>query len=208
MLFVIYYHILNVICGIFCRTRIRGTEHLPEGRAIICGNHTSMMDPLFVAMAMYKRRRHIPKFMAKIELSRIPVLSAMLAPLLVFVDRGKADLGAIKNTIKILKDGKKIIIFPEGRRVNAGEDAQAKTGVAMMALKAEAPIVPVWISEGKKNLFRFPKVDIVFGESYLPVKREDLSTSEAYREIVDDLMERIRILKATVRPPEERKRSS
>jgi len=195
MLFVIYYYIVAAAFRIFCRVKVTGVENIPKGRAIICGNHTSMMDPLFVAVAMYGKGRHIPKFMAKIELSRVPVLAALIRPLVVFVDRGKSDLKAIKDTIKILNNDEKIIIFPEGRRVEVGEDAQAKTGVAMMSLKTSSPIVPVFITEGKKNLFRFPKITVAFGKSYVPSKKAGLSTTESYRRIVDDLMNRIRALR-------------
>jgi 1-acyl-sn-glycerol-3-phosphate acyltransferase len=195
MLFRIYYYIVATFLKIFCRIRVFGAENIPVGRAIICGNHTSMMDPLLVAIAMYDKGRHTSKFMAKMELSRIPVLSALLKPLIIFVDRGKSDMKAIKDTIGILKNDEKIIIFPEGRRVEVGENARAKTGVAMMSLKTESPLVPVYITEGKKHLLRFPRIDVIFGKSYVPVKEKGLSSSAAYQRIVDDLMDRIRSLK-------------
>lgn len=195
MVYFLYYCIFNPILCIFSRSKVRGSERIPKGRAVLCGNHTSMMDPVYIALALYRYGRHTPKIMAKIELSRVPVVSWLVKPIVVFVDRGKADLKAIKTIIQILKNDKQVVIFPEGTRVDVGEDSQAKTGVAMMAMKGEAPIVPFYITEGRKNLFRFPKVEIIFGEAYMPVKEEGLSTSESYRKIVDDLMERIRALK-------------
>ena len=195
MLFVIYYYIIAAIFRIFCRIKVTGAENVPEGRAIICGNHTSMLDPLFIAVAMYRKGRHKSKFMAKAELSRIPVLSAIIRPLIGFVNRGKSVMKAIKKTIGILNNDEKIIIFPEGRRVEVGEDAQAKTGVAMMALKTSSPFVPVYVTEGRKNLLRFPKITVAFGKPYMPAKEAGIPTTEAYRRIVNDLMGKIRALK-------------
>lgn len=195
MLFVIYFYIVSFIIGIFCRIKVTGAEYLPDGSAIICGNHTSLLDPIVIALAMYRERRQKSKFMAKIELSRVPVLSWLIKPFVIFVDRGNSDRKAIKDTIDLLRKGEKIIIFPEGTRVNAGEDSKAKTGVALISIKSEAPLVPVYLTEGKKNLFRFPKLTVSFGKPYLPQKEEGLSTSESYRKIADDLMGRIRALK-------------
>ncbi len=113
---------------------------------------------------------------------------------MIYIDRGNADMGAIKETIKHLKDGGKIIIFPEGTRVGADENVQAKTGVAMMALRGGAPIVPVYITPCSKPLLSRRKIDVVFGEPFMAEKEKGLSTAEAYRKITDDLMERIHML--------------
>ncbi|MGI6576682.1 MAG: lysophospholipid acyltransferase family protein [Eubacteriales bacterium] len=198
MLFNIYFFIVSFILRIFCRIKITGAEYLPDGNAIVCGNHTSMLDPIVIAVAMYRKRRFQAKFMAKIELSRVPVLSWLIKPLIIFVDRGNSDRKAIKDTIDLLRKGEKILIFPEGRRVDVGEDSKAKTGVAMMSIKSGAPLVPVYLTEGRKNLLRFPKLEVSFGKPYYPKKEEGLSTSASYRKIADDLMERIRLLKGEV----------
>ena len=195
MLNKLYFYIVSVFFRIFCRIKVTGAENIPEGSAIICSNHTSMLDPLVLAIAMFRKRRFMTRFMAKAELSRIPVLSFLIKPLVVFVDRGKSDRAAIIDTINLLRNGKRIIIFPEGTRVNPNELSRAQTGVALMAVKSGAPIVPAYLTAGKKNLLRFPKLRVVFGEAYHAEKEEGLSTSRAYRKIADDLMERIFSLK-------------
>ena len=173
------------------RIRPKGWEGIPDGGALICSNHTSLLDPVFVILGMRKKAYSPTKLMAKIELSRVPVLSFLISSFLIYVDRGKSDIGAIKSSISCLKEGDKLILFPEGRRVSEEEQSQAKTGAALIALKSGVPIVPVYVTKGKKPMFSFKRVDVVFGEPYYADKAEGLSTSEAYRKIADDLMERI-----------------
>jgi len=195
MLYTLYFYIVSGFLRIFCRIKITGAENIPEGSAIICSNHTSLLDPVVLAVAMFRKRRLMTKFMAKAELSRIPFLSAIIRPLVIFVARGKSDRAAIRDTIEALRNGQRVIIFPEGTRVNSIEESRAHTGVAMMSIKSAAPIVPGYLTAGKKNLLRFPKLSVNFGEAYYPEKDENLPTARAYRKIADDLMERIFMLK-------------
>ena len=194
-LYKFYYALLWIWFGIFYRIHVKGRENVTDGPCIICGNHTSMADPLIVALKMKnKTGYHYTKFMAKAELGKIGILRKIAGHLVVFVNRGKSDLNAIKQTIEHLKEGGNIIIFPEGRRVDAGEDSEAKTGVIMMALRSNAKLLPVYISEKRKPPVIFGRVDVVFGEPYTVERDRSVSTSEAYRKAVDDLMERIRLL--------------
>ncbi len=167
-----------------------GRERIPEGAAVVCGNHTSLSDPLFVTFAM--GRRHQLRTMAKAELMRVPVLGWLLGKAGIFgVERGKADVGAIKTAIKFLKSGEKILLFPEGTRVKSGEDSAAKTGAAMLAIRTGVPILPVYVPE-KKNWFRFTTV--VIGEPYFPEVGGTRAGAEEYRAVAEDLMERIQAL--------------
>ena len=167
-----------------------GREHIPEGGAVVCGNHSSLGDPLCVTFAM--GRRHQLRAMAKIELMRVPVLGWLLGKAGIFgVDRGKADVGAIKTAIRFLKSRDKVLLFPEGTRVRDGEDSSAKTGAAMLAIRTGVPILPVYIPE-KKRLFR--SITVVIGEPYYPQVGEKRASAEDYQNVADDLMERIRAL--------------
>lgn len=167
-----------------------GRARIPEGGAVVCGNHTSMSDPLFVTFAM--GRRHQLRAMAKAEIMRVPVLGWLLGKAGIFgVERGKADVGAIKTAIRFLKSGDKILLFPEGTRVKSGDESSAKTGGAMLAIRTGVPLLPVYIPE-KKNWFRFTTV--IIGEPYYPKVGEKRASAEDYRIVAEDLMERIRAL--------------
>lgn len=189
------YWVLWLFCTVFYRVRVKNRENVPEGPCVVCGNHTSMADPIFVAVKMKNSRGYnYTKFMAKAELKKIGFIRRLLGEFIVFVERGKSDLGAVKATIAHLKAGGNMVIFPEGKRVNAGEDVDAKTGVIMMALNGGAKILPVYISEKRKMPLFFGRVDVVFGEPYTIERDRSVSTNEFYHREADALMARIRAL--------------
>ena len=87
--------------------------------------------------------------------------------------------------MRALKDGKKLLIFPQGTR---GTEADgAKEGAAMLAVKTGVPILPMYISEDKK--FR-RHVRIVIGEPFMPP-----SGTRDYAPIADDILRRIYALR-------------
>lgn len=190
-----YYVLLSIVWPFFTLfhpVRHVGREHIPEGGAVFCGNHSAMSDPFFLVYAVgWKNQMRV---MAKAEVMRIPVVGWLLSKAGVFgVDRGKADVGAIKTAMKYLKSGEKVLIFPEGTRVKGGvghdgQESEAKTGAAMLAMRTGVPIVPVYIPE-KKNWFRFTTV--VIGAPYYPETAEKRATAEEYRAVAENLMARI-----------------
>ena len=70
------------------------------------------------------------------------------------IQRGKLDLTATKSALKVLKQGKGLVIFPEGTRNKTDKTlGSIKAGAAMFAIKSQSPIVPIWIKK-KPKLFR------------------------------------------------------
>lgn len=167
--------------------RAIGRENIPEGAALICPNHTRASDPFFVLYAF--KRKHIMRAMAKAEIMRVPVIGWVLRKAGVFgVERGTADINAVKTALRVLKDGYKLLLFPEGTRVGEGESVEAKTGAAMFAVRTGSPIIPVYVP-AKKRWFR--PTTVVIGQPYYPQVAGRKGTSEEYRAISDELMERI-----------------
>lgn len=149
--------------AIFYPTRVIGRKNLIKGKAILTPNHTSAMDVVLM-LANTHEKKYI---LAKKELFKNKFKGAILKSYGgISVDRGNNDIGAIKKALKVLKDGKKLIIFPEGTR-NKNEDTsnlqEVKTGTAMIAIKSRSPIIPVWISKRPK-MFRMTK--IIIGKPY------------------------------------------
>ena len=170
--------------------RAVGRENIPEGAALICPNHTKASDPFFVLFAF--GRRHVMRAMAKAEVMRIPVIGWILSKAGVFgVDRGAADINAVKTALRFLKQGDKLLMFPEGTRVEEGENVEAKTGAAMFSVRTGAPIIPVYIP-AKKRWFR--PTTVVIGQPFTPQVAGRKGTSEEYHAIANDLMSRIRAL--------------
>lgn len=112
----------------------RGRENIPEGGAVLCANHSALCDPILVCFACTLRWMVRP--MAKIELSRVPALGWLLGKAgVIYVDRGHADVHAVKEALKWLKEGQKLLVFPEGTRVRKGEDVKGKSGAALFATR-------------------------------------------------------------------------
>lgn len=143
------YWLGRVLLRIFYGFRIYGTEHaLTTGPAIYAGNHTSNFDPLVLGVAIPRYSR----FIAKKELFRNRVIGWYLRQLGAFpVDREKADLEAMRTSIKVVKAGGALGIFPEGTRNKTGKLGKAQPGAVMIALKAKAPIVPCAITNSGKR---------------------------------------------------------
>lgn len=188
--YAVLFPILWLFMKIFHPWKETGRNHIPEGGALLCGNHTSAGDPFYVVCAAGHRPQL--RIMAKEELMHLPVVGLILKGVgVIGVKRGKADVGAIKEGMRILKNGEKLLLFPEGTRVKEGEVGQAHTGAAMFATRTGVPIVPVYISP-KKRWFR--KTEVIFGEPYQPEFEGRKPTPEDYQRIADDVMDRIRAL--------------
>ncbi len=180
----IYYNIIHPVKAV-------GRENIPEGPAVICPNHTTAGDPFYVVFAF--GIRHPLRAMAKIQIMRVPFIGWILGKAGVFgVDRGHNDLKAVKTALKELKNGNKLLMFPEGTRVHEGEDVAAKTGAAMFASRAGVPLVPVYITPKKR---RFRPTRVVIGEPFSPQFAGRKPTSQELDDITGKLMDRIHALK-------------
>ncbi len=182
--------IVNVYDHLKYNYHVIGREKVPDGGCVLVANHTQWADPVLVGTALGNQYPLVA--MAKKELFQIKLLGPLISALGAFpVDRGTADIGAIKTSLKAVKEGKKLLIFPDGGTKHKAGD-EAKVGAAMIAARTGAPIVPIYISENKK--FR-SKVYVVFGDAYIPEKTK---SKDGYRAIADDMMRRIYALKETI----------
>lgn len=188
--YMVLYPLIWIFMNLFHPWKAVGAENIPEGAVVICGNHTSLGDPFYVVCAMgWKRQTHV---MAKDEIMKWPVIGWILKKAGIFgVKRGKADVAALKEALRVLRNGEKLLLFPEGTRVKEGESSEAHTGAAMFAIRTGAPLLPVYISP-QKRIFR--KTAVIFGQPYQPEYEGKKATPEDYRRIADDLLARIRAL--------------
>ena len=168
----IIYALLSGIIGFLFNIRVVNKEREPdEGGYVVCANHVSATDPIALCYAFRKNQVH---FMAKKELFKIPLLSQLIRVLGAFpVDRGGSDVGAVKTAISLVEDKKSMGIFPQGHRY-PGEDpreTKTKNGVALIATKTSADILPCYIWR-KKNAFKlFRRTYVIIGE---PIPFESL----------------------------------
>lgn len=135
-----------------------------KGRAVIVSNHLSMWDPLLIAI-MFTRQIY---WMGKIELFKNKFLKFFFTIVKTFpVRRGEGDLAAIRHAFKVLKQEKLLGIFPEGTRVKGSGLRKFEPGTSMIALKNNAPVIPIYL-KGEYKFFR--RMTLIIGE---PIQLSD-----------------------------------
>ena len=135
-----------------------------EGQYIVVSNHISNEDPVLICSILKNQQPH---YMAKKSLFKIPLLRGLIKALGAFpVNRGGADVNAIKHAIKLLEDGKCVGIFPQGHRYQGVDPktTEVKTGVAMLACKTQSQILPCFIKKKKRKISFLTRVDIIVGK--------------------------------------------
>lgn len=151
------------IVYLFLPTKIVGKKFLKSAKkqsAIYSSNHQSNNDPIIIKF----RLNWFVKFMAKASLFKKKITSGFFKMLGAYpVNRGGNDIESVKHTIRLLKDNKNIVVFPEGTRVEEGESQEYKNGLAFFALKTDCIIVPMAFRK-KPRWFRINK--LVIGEPF------------------------------------------
>ena len=146
----------------------RGGQYIQQpGGIVVAMNHLSYFDPLVAAHFCNDNGRP-PRFMAKAELFKVPVVGTILkGARQIPVHRGSADASAsLTSAIEALKHGECIVVYPEGT-ITREEDfwpMAGKTGVARIALKTGCPVIPAaqWgpqevINPRTKSIRPFPR---------------------------------------------------
>lgn len=169
--------------------RILNPENEPsESGYLICSNHVSAADAIVIC---YSFRKNQAWFMAKKELFKIPILKQLLTALGAFpVDRGGADVGAVKRAIALIGEGKNVGIFPQGHRY-PGVDPRTtptKKGAGLIASRAECPIVPVCILRKGNRSRIFRKSYIVIGDM---IPYSEIEKMGDYAEITQTVFNKI-----------------
>jgi 1-acyl-sn-glycerol-3-phosphate acyltransferase len=154
----------RIVLGALTGMTIRGLELLPrEGGLVIAANHISFWDPPLLGAAIV-REMH---FLAKEELFSTPALGPLIRSVnAIPIRRGAADLKGLTRAIDALKQGGAVLLFPEGSRMRDGELHPARPGVGLMAVNADVPIAPCYISGSNPNpgwIVRKERVRIDFG---------------------------------------------
>ncbi len=167
-------HILIFVYKIMYRIEFIGTENIPkEGGYVYASNHRSYYDPVFITLPVRKRFA----YMAKEELFKKNIFFTWIITFMgAFpVVRGKGDTEVIDTAIGKLKKGKNLVIFPEGTRSYDGRVGKGKTGVAMIAAKSGADVIPVGICFKGEKIKLGTKVKVKFGK---PISAEELHIDE------------------------------
>ncbi len=171
---------------IFHGVKVIGTQNIPkEGPVIFCGNHKTYMDPPLMVVT----GKRDMKFLAKKELYKNKFL-AFLGWVFeaIPVNRDEKDVSAIKKSLKVLKEGNCIALFPEGTRNGMEKGEKAKDGVAFFAVRSGAKVVPCGIKGGQKGN---RKITITYGEPLDYTEYKGCKDKEKLDEITKEIMNNI-----------------
>ncbi len=164
-------------------------QSLPDEGLIVCPNHISFFDPLFLAITLPKNIT----FMAKEELFSRPLIGKWVKECGVIpLTRDGGDAAKLRQAVRELKAGKLFSLFPQGTRCRYPlKKEDFKAGVGMMAALSGAKILPVGIYSKYYKVRLFRKTYIQFGEpeSFMPEEKMGVKDTALY--VTDRLFERI-----------------
>ncbi|WP_058990316.1 lysophospholipid acyltransferase family protein [Anaerococcus rubeinfantis] len=186
MFYRLIYSFLRIIATPLFRIRVHGIEKIPENeKFIVCANHKSLLDPVFIALAL-DRQVH---FIAKKELFEVPVLKNILKFLKAIpAQRDGKDLSVLRDSIKLIKSGKILGIFPEGTRVKEIKRENIKDGAGYIALKSKTDILTIEIISSYKPFF---KTDLYIKNLVKIEDFKNLKSKEAMEKIMDETYEKM-----------------
>ncbi len=176
--------------------RVIGAEKLPiAGPALIASNHVSFLDPPIVGTAFDE----VVHSFARKSLFNNPLMGAVLRSWQVLgVDLDKPDTTALKTTIRLLRAGEKVLIFPEGTRSYDGSLQPGAAGVGLFIAKTQAPVLPVRLFGAYEAFPRYAKtlrpsqITLVIGDLWQPdLKSYPQTGKDLYQVIADEVMHRI-----------------
>ena len=175
--------------------KVYGVDNVPTtGGALLLSNHLSFLDPAVIGVQL----RRPASYLAKSELFDVPLFGRVIPKLNAFpVRQGAGDIGAVRETIKRLKEGHVLTVFPEGARSLTGELEPLAGGFTLIVRKVDVPIIPVGIDGSfqawprGQSMFKPHPVRVKFGE---PMNVQQMKPAEivvkvetALRELIADL---------------------
>jgi 1-acyl-sn-glycerol-3-phosphate acyltransferase len=137
--------VLTPVLRVFYRVKVEGREHLPaRGAAILASNHTAFCDSLFLPAVLRRRLTYVAKS-EYFENRRTAWFFRAIGQIPLHRGPGSEWRRALDSAAAVLEEGKLFGIYPEGTRSKDGRLHRGHTGVAMLALRTGAPVIPVGI---------------------------------------------------------------
>jgi 1-acyl-sn-glycerol-3-phosphate acyltransferase len=179
--------------------RVRGADRLiKDGPVLVVANHQSFLDPPLIG-TLYRSEMHF--------LARKTLFKGFFKWLYgqwnsIPVDQEKPDMSSLKTIIRRLKEGNRVLVFPEGARTFDGSLGQAQPGVGLIAVKAGAPIQPIRIRGARRALprgsawIRLERIELHIGEPIILDRRElrEYADKDGYARMAARIMDAIAAL--------------
>lgn len=182
----------RLVAVAFYRLRCEGRENWPpSGGGLVCSNHQSYFDPPLIGLTCPRQMNYL----ARQTLFKVPLLKQVITLLdAIPIDRDGSGLSGLKETLKRLRAGELVLIFPEGTRTRDGEMLPLRPGFCSVARRSRVPLIPVGIDGAYQAWPRtspLPQVGrlaVVIGRPISPEEVESM-TDDA---LVAELEQRIR----------------
>jgi len=183
--------LLNLLYFLLLRLEISGVENVPpSGPLILMINHIDALDP-FIVVGIFPRP---VTPMSKVEVFDVPVIGILMRAYGAFpIRRGEVDLRAMRQSLQVLQEGGVLLIAPEGTRSPTYSLQQGKEGMALIAARTGAPIIPVGVTGTEqagsywRRLRRVP-VRIVMGRPFWLDPGEERVRRALLRTMTDEAM--------------------
>jgi len=205
LLFIIILGLVKIILKICFRLKVEGIENLPEKRPyIITPNHASYIDGFAIAAALPV---NVYKYLYSVGLQKYfrgPLQYFAKLAHVITIDPETYLQKAIQVSSFVLKNGKSLLIFPEGARSYDGEIMEFKKGVGILSLEYDIPLIPTYINGSFKALARgtvwphFTEIKVIFGKPFYPSDAESAKKPDDIDDcqfFVNELRERVKTLK-------------
>ena len=198
MIYLITYYFTKILSLLYFPRTVIGLDNIPsQGGVIFACNHISNLDPPIMGITSPRRLYYV----AKDSLFKNKLLGFILKELWAFpIKRDESDFRAMRQTLRCLKTGHPVLIFPEGTRGAAGRIKEVQAGIGFIAAKSGMPVVPVFIHESDKVLppkvkwFRRHSVRVVFGKP-----RIYLDPAQSYPSIAEEILRAIIALESKIK---------
>ena len=199
----LWYRFLRRVCqlvGVIAyQIRHTGRENIPaEGGVLVVSNHQSHFDPPLVGMGCMRQMNYL----ARDTLFGFAPFRWLANSLNAFpIDREGLGLGGIKESLRRLKCGEMVVVFPEGTRTRDGEVGPFRPGFTTLAVRSKAAILPVAIEGAyaawpwRQKLPRLGTIHIHYGRPILP---EEIKGRDE-RELLAEVQRRVRQCRAEIR---------
>jgi 1-acyl-sn-glycerol-3-phosphate acyltransferase len=135
--------LLNIVLKPFFRLRVYGRENIPSGKAIIAANHQSYIDPPVIGASIHEEI----SYLAREDVFNFALFRWFCVKVdSILIKKRRADRSALKEVLRRLRQGWKVLVFPEGTRSHDGQLQPPEDGISLLAHRSRVPVIPTYVS--------------------------------------------------------------